>query len=265
MNVFTHEEYLKEQGRSARRLQYIGLTLIVLSFICSFFLGYGVHVIFIYLSYPLLLIGLPLWASGRAKLRRLASNPRPDHLLNAELKGLNNKYSLHHFVRSGEMLIKHLLVMPSGLVVFESNDATGPVTCIGSQSGDRWRSPTNWLDRLTGLKPPVGNPSRELESQVAAVKKLVADQGKPDVPVKGFVVFTRNPDVAQEECTYPAIPLNETKDTVRNLQFELGGDRDEKAGLDLSAMLTSEDRRRLNSTLSPQQPPPAAKPAPARR
>lgn len=261
MNTFTNEQYLKDQLRRAKRLQLFGVLSIFLSFFLSF--GFGINYLLVYLAYPFLLAGLPLWTIGRATVRRLGMTPRADQQLTNELKALNNKHSLHHYATVGGKTVNHLLIAPTGVLVMQSSEAVGPVTCQGGPNGDKWRSRTNILDRLTGLRPPVGNPTKDLDAAVSAVRQMLADSGKPDVPVKGLAVFTTNPDLEIEECTYPAVPLNEVRQATRELLLDMGSERVEESNVDV--ILTSEDRRRINLALSPQATPVPAKPASAQR
>src|SRR3954447_11001054 len=100
MNIFTNENYIKDQLKGARRLQLIGVVLLIIAFVisCPISLGLNLPPLVIVLAYPFLLVGFPLLTLGNNRLRRLRSIPRADLQINNELKGLNNKYSLHHYV-----------------------------------------------------------------------------------------------------------------------------------------------------------------------
>src|SRR5690242_17369703 len=137
MNIYIHEDFFKDKLSRAKRFQTIGLILIVVSFLTSFGSFSGANTYLIFLAYPFLLVGFPLWTMGRSVQRRLASAPHADTLLNAALRGLNNKYSLHHYIKYGDIWIHHLLITPDGVIVMNSNDAFGPVTCEGGPKGDR--------------------------------------------------------------------------------------------------------------------------------
>ena len=115
MNIYIHDDLLKEKASRAKRFQTIGMILIVVSFLMSFGSFTGTNAYLIFLAYPFLLVGFPLWTVGRSTQRRLSAAPRPDVLLNAELRGFNNKYSLHHFIKYGDTWIHHLLIMPEEL------------------------------------------------------------------------------------------------------------------------------------------------------
>ncbi|MEO8284962.1 MAG: NERD domain-containing protein [Chloroflexota bacterium] len=263
MNIYVHDEYMKEKASRAKRQQTIGMICIVVSFLFSFGSFGGTSTWLIFLAYPFLLVGFPLWTMGRSAQRKLSTSTHADVLLNAEMKGLNNKYSLHHYVRHGNGWIHHLLITPSGLIVMNSNDAASPVTCRGTEKGDQWKSPSNILDRMTGLKPPVGNPTQELETATAAARDLLNQIGKPNVPVKAAVLFTRNPDVTIDGCSFQGVPMNEAKLVVRELQQDMDNERE--GDTDVKTILTSEDRRKLNLLLAPEDRTAPANPTPAKR
>jgi hypothetical protein len=260
MNVFTNEEYYAAQVRRSRLLRTGGILAIIISFTLSLLVNLNPYLVCA--AYPFLLAGLPMWTIGRSLQRRLTTIPRPDKLLNEELKGLSNKYSLHHYPTIEGRQVKHLLVMPAGLLVIETRESPGPVGCISGRNGDAWRAKSGILDRLSGTNPPIGNPTADLAASIKAASSSLVEIGKESVPVMGMVVFTRNPEIEVEGCTYAALPLNEVKDTVRDLQFELGGEKSETGKVD--TILTTDDRRKLNALLQPPKPPVTPAPAPRR-
>jgi len=265
MNVFTNENYYKEQIRQAQRLRWAGLLCLVLVFAisCSMQFWAQSSSLLVLLAYPFLFLGFPLWTMGSSRVKMLKNTPRPDLLLNGELKALNNKHTMHHFPRTESGYIKHLLVSPGGLLVIESKDTTGPVSCMSSQNGDRWKDNRGMLDRVVGVRQPIGNPSADLATAMERARSLLEKIGKSNVPVKGVIVFTRQKDLELEGCSYPAFPLDETKSAVRTLLVELSGGREEVK--DVEQLLTSDDRRRLNALLIPPEPPVQVKTAQAQR
>jgi hypothetical protein len=265
MNVFTHDEYIRGQIRAARRMQWIGLALVFVSMVLAFWPTENYLTIF--LAYPFLLAGLPIWTAARATQRRLGQSARVYQLINNELKGLSNKYSLHHYPMVEGTPISHLLVGPQGLIVLLSSQAAGPVTCRGGPRGDVWRSKSGLLDKMTGLNPPVGNPSKGLDEAISAARQLLQKLGKPNVPVRGVVVFTGNPQIFVDGCSYRAVPLHELRQTVQELLGDMEADakRDADARQRLEAVLTSDDRRRINALLNPAPAVVVPKPASVRR
>ena len=261
MNVFTHPGRFSEDARRARRFWLAGLASIFISLTLS--MASGLHPVLIFLAYPFLLIGLPLWTMGRAGQRRLKTVPRPDLLLNAELKVLSDKYSLHHYAPYGGGVFDHLLVTPAGLIVIVASDVPGPVTCKPVNGSDRWSSPSNFLDRITGVKPSIGNPSIRATAQVDLASSLLKAELAADLPVKGLVVFTQNPDLELAGCTHAAVPLEELRLAVKLLQDEMSEESNQEEAR--GRILTSEQRRRLNAALSPQIAPVVPRTVPVKR
>src|SRR5437870_7139149 len=100
MNVFTNESYITDQVQRAARLRRIGIAALIISLSIStipLLLGLTVPPLLLLLAYPFLLVGFPLMTMGNNQARRLRTTPRADRLLNEQLKGLGNKYSLHHY------------------------------------------------------------------------------------------------------------------------------------------------------------------------
>nr|AIA14615.1 Nuclease-related domain protein [uncultured bacterium] len=252
MNIFLHPGYMGEKAARARRQQTYGTILIAVAFLLSFgsFLDATNLSWLILLAYIPLIIGFPMWQMGRSYQRRLANTPQSDTILNSELKGYNNKYSLHHYLKSGDVWIDHLLITPSGLIVMQTSDATGPVACKGTAKGDKWKSPTNIMDRITGLKPAIGNPTANMSAATAAARDILVRLGKPDVPVKSVILFTRNPNVEVDGCQFQGIPISEARDETRALQQDMDDERENKDSI--AEILTSDDRRKLNALLAPQ-------------
>jgi hypothetical protein len=174
------------------------------------------------------------------------------------LKGFSDKYSLHNYPTVNGRVIKHLMISPSGLVVIESNDTLGPVSC----NGDKWKARAGLLARFSGVNTPVGNPTAEVQAGVQAASEVLALMGKPDVAVSGLVLFTRATDIEVNECTYAAAPMGEAKNALRSVLAGMEPEREERSSV--KSILTSEDRRKLNQLLAPEKSVPPAKPSVAR-
>jgi hypothetical protein len=250
MNIYTNNSYHEAQLQRAKRLRTYGILAVISSFVMSLLASY--NVLLIYVAYPLLLVGFPMWTYARSLQRRLTQFPRADKVIDAELKGLSNKYTLYHYADINGRTVKHMLVMPSGVLVMESSDSAGNVRCENKAGQDVWRNKSGWIDRMSGMNPAVGNPSRELANSLEPARALLAEVGKPEVPVLGLVVFTRNPEVV-DDCTVDGLPANELKDTIRGVLYELGGEKSEVG--DVTRILTSDDRRRIHAQLAPSFPP----------
>ena len=102
-----------------------------------------------------------------------------------------------------------------------------------------------------------------MNTQLELATELLNKQASADVPVRGLVVFTQNPDLELEGCTHAAVPLSELRLAVKLLQDEMTDESKDVNGR--NRVLTSDHRRRLNIALSPQIAPIVPKAVPVRR
>ena len=100
-------------------------------------LGLGMYIsfnrtdLFIY-SIAALLIGFTLTQVGMYMGNKFGRSPRPDEKLDAGLKGLQNEFSMYHFIAPAS----HLLMGPAGIWVLLPYHQRGEVT----YSKNRWRN-----------------------------------------------------------------------------------------------------------------------------
>ena len=261
MNVFTNEAYLKQQKRRTMLIQTAGLGLVLLSFILRFF--YISTPVLIVLAYPALLVGWPvwLWARGRARYADLALKTAA--LVSEEFKGLNNKYTLFHALVIEKQTFDHVLVSPDGILIIEMKEGGSLVTCRTTDKGDEWRMKPGLIDRLARFgEEPLGNPTVELDAQIATLRAWLGAQGitRSPLPVAGVVAF-RHPATPLniESSQYDVLRLNELK------AYVLEGPPEAKR----TVLLPTDERNRVVAALRGLLPAPvekeAAKPGPSKR
>jgi hypothetical protein len=258
MNVATNEAYLKSQKRRAFIIQAVGMGLVFLSFILSFV--YIQEPALIFVAYPALLVGWPLWLWGRGASRRWATAAKVDDAVSAELKGLNSKYALFHQVVLGKTVLDHVLISPDGVLVVEMKEGGGTIASKAGKAGeDRWSMKVGFIDRIARWGDELlGNPTLELDSKIAALRDWVAAQGvlPGPLPVTGVVAFY-NPATALniESSKYDVLRLPELK------EYMLAGPTESKRVV----LLPTDERNRLIAALRGLLPvvaekaPPAAK------
>jgi hypothetical protein len=256
MNVATNEAYLKSQKRRAFIIQAVGMGLVFLSFLLSFV--YIQVPVLIFVAYPALLVGWPLWLWGRGASRRWATAAKVDEAVNAELKGLNSKYALFHQVVLGKTVLDHVLISPDGVLVVEMKEGGGAVTARpGKEGEDRWSSKLGIIDRIARWGDELlGNPTVELDTKIAALRDWVTAQGliPGTLPVAGAVAFY-NPATALhiESSKYDVLRLPELKEYV------LIGPAEAKRVV----LLPTDERNRLVAALRGLMPAVAEKAPPA--
>ncbi len=260
MNVFTNDGYFKAQLERARQLRFWGILALAVAFAASMLVQFvpGIPPLLVLASYPFLFAGFPMWTIGNNRLKVLKAAVSVDQKITAELKGFSDKYTLHHYATVDGKTVKHLLVAPVGLIVMESRDTTGPITC----TDDKWKGRTSWLERMAGVSVPLGDPTADTIATSRLMCEKLNSIGKPEVPVAGLIVFSRATDIQLDGSTYGAVPVAEVKVAVRQMLSDMAPEREERSNV--GVMLTSDDRRKLNALLAPAQPEVAAKPSPAR-
>ncbi len=268
MNLSVNEQYIKSRRRTATRMQAAGLLLTILSFALSLLMGTEYWLVFV--AYPALIVGFPLWQYGRGQSRRWQAETKLPPIVLEELRP-TPRQQLYAFVPVGGTVIDYLLLSGEGLFVIEmrglTEDEKGryPVQCRQVNGKDRWSQRLPIIERLARMgEPGLGNPSAALATKIAALKTWLDSQGfaRP-IPVWGLVVFRQPGTILDiEESNYEVLHLNELRSFLNLGQYF---DEDMRAN-----QLTSEDRNRVNAGvrglmgLSATPAPPAAK-APARK
>lgn len=208
MKIIKNETLIK---RNSKIGQWTSLGALVV-------LGLGMYIsiartdLFVY-SIAALLVGFTLTQVSMYMGNRYGRSPRPDEKLDTGLKGLQNEFSIYHYM----LPASHLLVGPAGVWVLIPYHQRGKVTF----RKNRWKmSGGGFLQsymRIFGQEG-LGRPDLEVESEVAAVRKHLAKQlGESEVPeIKALMVFTSDEvEIEAEDAPVPAMKLKEVKEFFR--------------------------------------------------
>jgi hypothetical protein len=206
MRLTTNEKLIARQSKFARYATFSGLAILIGSLVISL-----TNEPMMLLAYVLLLIGFGLAYVGAILANKWVKEPRADNALTKALKGLDNKFHLYNYL----LPANHVLLTPTGLVVFKVKPNDGRITV----QGDKWTSPFR-LSRLFGGmgQEPIGNPSLDLGNDIEKTKKLLAGkfEGAADVPIDGYVVFSDpKAELIIENPTVPVVRMPDLKDALR--------------------------------------------------
>jgi hypothetical protein len=208
MKIIKNEKLIK---RNKQIGQWTSMSALVV-------LGLGMYVsftrtdLFVY-SIIALIVGFTLTQIGMLMGNRYGRSPRPDEKLDAGLKGLQNEFSIYHYVAPAS----HLLVGPAGIWVLMPYHQRGLVTF----KKNRWRmSGGGFLQgymRIFGQEN-IGRPDIEMDNEISAVRKYLAKQmDESQIPeINAMMVFTSDDvHIDAEGSPIPAMKLKEVKDFFR--------------------------------------------------
>ncbi len=209
MKVVIHSNRVARRGRQAILLSVAGLAVLATGLALSLFRPQQI----VY-AYSALVAGTLMSWLGIALSDKWLRPPRADKALADALKGAGRAYALFHWVLPAE----HVLLTPSGLVVFAVFNQEGPVAV----RGDRWHEGRPLWKRLFALgRRPVRNPERLLETEVEALRDaLVAEDAElGDVPIEAVALFTyRGVSLTVEGPNVPALRTDDLRAWLREAE-----------------------------------------------
>jgi len=161
-------------------------------------------------SFAAMLLGLLLSQVGVYFANRYGKSPRVDERITQGLKGLDDRYSLYHYVTP----VPHLLAGPSGVWVLVPQYHPGQITF----ENNRYRQQgVGLFSRLVGQEG-LGRPDLEAQSYQQEIEKFLKQSvGEEDLPpVKSVIVFT-NPkaSVQAQEAPIATLHVEKLKDFIR--------------------------------------------------
>ena len=203
---------IKMIRRNAKIGQYTSTGALVI-------LGIGLYISFKYpdkFAYSLgaLLLGFFLSQVGMYFSNRWGRSPRPDEIIDKNLKGLGREYTIYHFVTP----VAHLLVGPAGIWTIMPHYQSGTVI----YDKKRWRAKgggfvQSYL-RIFGQEN-IGRPELESEAEIDSAKRYltrVLPAGAEVPPVRVALLFVHpKVDLQVKDSPLPALTPKDLKDFLR--------------------------------------------------
>jgi len=209
MRLTTNDKLVQQRSTWARYLTFAGMGLLLASLVTSFMSDQ------IALAYGTLIGGFITAMIGSHLASKWIRPPRADQALEKSLKGFDNKHHLYNYLLPAE----HVLVTPSGVLVFKTKQHDDRIFCRNG----RWNRPWKWT-RLFGAlaQEPLGNPIVEMEYDVGKIQRLLQDKIQaPPIPVDGYVVFTHpRAQLTIDDPALPVVMADDLKNTLRKRKRE---------------------------------------------
>jgi hypothetical protein len=193
MQVSTNKKLIARRRRIGTYASFGGLGVLLAGMIASF------QVQYIWYSLIALVAGFLLAQFGNYNLRRWGRSPRPDEVIEIELKGFDERYHLY----SWSLPAPFVLLSPQGVYTFVTRDQGGEITVNGSQ----WKSKfTIGRVLLAFAQEGLGNPSGEALEGANRMTKWIEEE-LPEVAagIQPAVVFINKQ--VKLQITDPAVPV----------------------------------------------------------
>jgi hypothetical protein len=183
MKIYSNEKLIKRNNRLGQIASILSLIVLGVGMYFSFRDTEGNYIA---LTFGALIIGFLIFQFGNYYLSRWGKSPRPDELITAALKGLDDRYSLYHYVTP----LFHLLVGPTGVYALLPYNQAGRL--YYDEQRNRWRQKGgNAFLKLFGNEG-LGRPDMEAKYAQSDLVNYVKKLGLDPAPLTDnvIIVFT---------------------------------------------------------------------------
>ncbi|MCL4560107.1 MAG: NERD domain-containing protein [Chloroflexi bacterium] len=212
MKIVTNEKLIQRN----RRIGQVATVASLLVLAGGLYLSFKPSAESVSISFAALLVGFLLSQVGIFFGNRWGRQPRPDQLLSASLKGLEEKYTLYNYTTP----VSHLLLGPAGIWILLPYHQSGKIT----YDKGRWRQKGGNLYLKFFAQEGIGRPDLEVKSGVEDLKRYL-EKSFPEVefpPIQAALVFTNEKtDIEVENAPVPAISAKKVKEFIRKRSKEL--------------------------------------------
>jgi len=167
-----------------------------------------------------LLLGFILTQVGLYFGNRWGRKPRPDELLDAGLKGLDDRYTIYHY----KSPVAHLLLGPAGIWILLPYQQAGRIVF----DKGRWRQKGGGFIQgymrifaQEGLGRPDLDVVADLDAMGKFIKKFLPDMESPDIQT-ALVMTNEKAEIDVEDPPTPIVALKKLKDLIRKTAKEKG-------------------------------------------
>lgn len=206
MRISTNDKLIATRAKWARYATFAGLAFLLGSLVTSF-----TNEQYIVWAYAALFFGFMTSLVGANLANKWVKVPRADQVLEKSLKGFDQKHHLFNFL----LPVEHVLLTPTGILAFKVIALDGKIT----HKNGKWSHPWKWTRVFGGMgQEPLGNPTAELNQDLAAIKKLLADKlaNAALVPVDGYVIFSNaRAELNLDGANLPVLRAEQLKDALR--------------------------------------------------
>jgi hypothetical protein len=198
MKIVTNQKLI-ERNKKIGQYTSIGSLVILMAGLYFSFQSTAYSIV---IAFSALLLGFILSQVGIYFGTRWGRSPRPDEVITASLKGLEEKYTLYHYLTG----VSHLLVGPAGIWVLIPYAVKGMITY--DEKKERWKHKGGSIYLKIFAQEGMGRPDLDIENEVAEARKYFKKmtEGEPVLPVQAALVFV-NDKITVDAANAPAPTL----------------------------------------------------------
>jgi len=208
MKVVTNQKLIERNKKIGQYTSIVSLVVLLAGLFFSFqTASYAIAV-----AFSALLAGFILSQVGIYFGTRWGRSPRPDEVLTASLKGLEEKYTLYHYLTS----VSHLLVGPAGIWVLIPYAVKGTITY--DENKERWKHKGGSIYLKIFAQEGMGRPDMDIENEVSDANKYIQKvaEGQPVLPIQAALVFINEKiTVDAANAPSPTLAAGKLKDFFR--------------------------------------------------
>ncbi len=209
MKIYSNDKLINRNRKIGNITSLLSIVILGVGMVFSFRDKDGSYLAY---TFGALIVGFLLFQIGNFYMSKWGKSPRPDERLNAVLKGLDDKYSLYHYITP----ISHLLVGPAGIICLLPYQQAGTIRYDADKN--RWRQTGGNFFLKTFGGEGLGNPEKEAKFVLDDANKFFQKSGidlgtfKPEA----VMVFTNsNLNLIAEESETSAVQGSKIKDFIR--------------------------------------------------
>ncbi len=184
MKIYSNEKLIKRNHKLGNIFSIGALVILGVGMYLSYKMPSDL--VRVIISYACLIVGFLIFQIGTFYLNRWGRSPRPDEILSQSLKGLDDKFSLYHYMTP----VSHLLVGPGGVIALLPYNQKG--TMRFDEKKMEWKQfGGNWFLKVFGqenLGRPISEAKYIQEDLERYLKKIGVEvsEAKPST----LLVFT---------------------------------------------------------------------------
>lgn len=217
---YKSDRLIRRNSYLAKGMLFSGMGILILSFVLSLVQRENIVQVVI-----LAIVGLMLSQIGMPLYNRWARRPRMDEILDAALKGLDNRFALVHYALG----TNHALISPAGIFALVPRFEEGKITY---SDGNWWKKveKPGFLRRSGNrvIKNIAKDAVGEIRDLKRALERNFSEQA--DVNVGAVLLFLhKDADVNAEDAPHVSVHIKKVKNVARKLPKGKSFDVDEIA------------------------------------